>query len=121
MKREIFLRNKLMGVMGEDAGHKNYKVGDIIFWKSRYSAEAGVIVKYDNCYCVMGWCGNELYNNEIDILGKVISYKNVTKEVLSCFNSVLEIKECKEQKEISSSEAFEVLKNHYGCEVKIKE
>lgn len=44
-----------------------------------------------------------------------------------CINSILKsdfgviLWECTEEKEISSEEAFAVLKEHYGCDVKIKE
>jgi hypothetical protein len=121
MIKELLYNGESMGTIGEDTGYKGYKVGDIVFWQSRLTSKANIIVKYGGNYVIMGWCPSKLNTGEFSILGKVIGYKNLTNDIVKCFDEQFEIKERKDEKEISSAEAFEILKKHYGCEVKIKE
>jgi hypothetical protein len=121
MIREIMHNGESMGVIGEDTGYKGYKVGDVVFWKARLTSKANLIVKHRGQYTLMGWCTSKLNSGEFSILGKVISCEKLTDDILKLFDEKFGIRERKEEKEISSAEAFEILKKHYGCEIKIKE
>ena len=60
-------------------------------------------------------------NNEYDVMEIFSINKNLVEfdDILNCPGNV--IWKRKEEKEISSEEAFKVLKEYYGCDVKIKE
>ena len=81
------------GTIGEETGFLNLKVGDLVsakfddFIELDNNSFSGIVVKYNNKYCVMGAVGIPL--NKLKELRIVLPYNLVTEDITRYLHSLV--------------------------------